>query len=70
MVRDGPSSLLVSDVEAFKAIYGFASTIEKGDFYTVTSNGKPHDPNVFAARTEALHREAKRNLFSAAVMTL
>lgn len=69
-VRDGPNSLLVADVEAFKAIYGFAKTREKGDFYTVMSNGKPHDPNVFAARTDALHREAKRKLVSAAVTSL
>lgn len=65
-VRDGPNSLLISDVEAFKAIYGFLSTIEKSDFYAVTSNGRPHDPNVFAAKTEILHREAKRKLVSSA----
>ena len=66
-VRDGPDSLLISDIEAFKAIYGFTNTIQKGDFYIVPSNGKPEDPNVFSARTEVLHREAKKKLVSAAV---
>ena len=66
-VRDGPDSLLISDIEAFKAVYGFAGAVEKGDFYRIMSNGKPHDPNVFAARTEVLHREAKRKLVSTAV---
>lgn len=51
-VRDGPESFLVSDVEAFKSIYGFAGKLNKGDFYATGSNGTPDHPNLFAARTK------------------
>ena len=66
-VRDGPNSLLVSDVDAFKSIYGFTGKLNKGDFYAVASNGTPEHPNLFAARTEAQHSAVRKRLASTAV---
>ena len=66
-VRDGPESLLVSDVQAFKSIYGFTGKFNKGDFYAAASNGRPGDPNVFAASTETTHRAARKKLVPIAV---
>lgn len=66
-VRDGPDSLLVSDIESFKSIYGFKGKLNKGDFYAITSNGKPEEPNLFSARTETAHKAVKKKLVSTAV---
>jgi hypothetical protein len=66
-VRDGPDSLLISDIAAFKTIYGFNGKFGKGDFYAITSNGKPDHPNLFAAPTENQHREIKKKLVASAV---
>lgn len=66
-VRDGPESLLVSDIESFKTIYGFTGKLNKGDFYALASNGKPEDPDIFSARTDSQHKPAKKKLVSAAV---
>jgi hypothetical protein len=66
-VRDGPKSLLVSDIGAFKSIYGFAGKVNKGDFYATASNGNPEHPNLFSARTATLHRAVRKKLASTAV---
>ncbi|KAI9760803.1 MAG: hypothetical protein M4579_001433 [Chaenotheca gracillima] len=62
IVRDGPNSLLVADINVFKSIYGFNNALEKGDFYLSSSSKNPLDSNVFSARTEAQHKEAKKKL--------
>jgi benzoate 4-monooxygenase len=66
-VRDGPDSLLVADIDAFRSIYSFSGKLEKGDFYTLATNGTPDQPNIFAARTEAQHRRIRKKLVSTAV---
>ncbi|KAI9846898.1 MAG: hypothetical protein M1837_003510 [Sclerophora amabilis] len=69
VVRDGPDSLLIADIEVFKTIYGFKSTIEKGDFYLSSSNHDPQNPNAFSARTESQHRMARKRLLSPKSLT-
>ena len=39
-VRDGPNSLFISDIDVYKAVYGFTNIVEKGDFYALMSPAK------------------------------
>lgn len=58
-MRDGPNSLLVSDLEVYKAVYG-SKVFEKGVFYSAVAVAA--EPHAFAAQTTEQHRKARRHL--------
>ena len=59
VVRDGPNSLLVSDLEAYKSVYG-SKVFEKGDFYRAIP--LTSEPIAFATQTYEQHRKARKHL--------
>lgn len=66
IVRDGPSSLRFSDLEAYKAIYGFKN-FEKTDYYILSGNPDREKFNLFQMHGEEQHRVRRKQLVVAAV---
>ena len=56
VIRTGPTSLSISSLSGFEAIYGFNKAIEKGDFYNFGRDARTSGGSVFSARSEADHR--------------
>ncbi|KAL2812963.1 cytochrome P450 [Aspergillus granulosus] len=62
VVRVGPNSVFVSDPTAIPLIYRFSEPFQKSEFYDALMpyvHGKPID-DVFATRSEAIHRAMKQ----------
>ncbi|KAA6414637.1 MAG: cytochrome P450 pisatin demethylase [Lasallia pustulata] len=64
VVRDGPNSLLVSDLEAYKSVYG-SKVFEKGDFYR--SIPSTLEPTAFSAQTYEQHRKARKHVAAGSI---
>ncbi|MCJ1433390.1 hypothetical protein MMC27_002750 [Xylographa pallens] len=56
VIRTGPTSLSISSLSGFEAIYGFNKAIEKGDFYNFGRDARSGGGSIFSTRSEADHR--------------
>ncbi|KAI9697007.1 MAG: hypothetical protein M1836_004968 [Candelina mexicana] len=61
IVRDGPNSLRFSDLEAFKAIYGFKN-FEKTDYYVLAGAPERRKFALFQLRGEEQHRIRRKQI--------
>ena len=69
VIRTGPESLTFASLSAFNAIYGFNRFVEKGDFYDFGRDANTQAGSIFTARTDAIHRDCKRKIVGAALLT-
>ncbi|MCJ1387122.1 hypothetical protein MMC17_010251 [Xylographa soralifera] len=69
VIRTGPTSLSISSLSGFEAIYGFNRAIEKGDFYDFGRDARTGGETMFSARKEADHRAHKQKVVGPALTT-
>ncbi|MCJ1283212.1 hypothetical protein MMC26_002540 [Xylographa opegraphella] len=69
VIRTGPTSLSISSLSGFEAIYGFNKVIEKGDFYDFGRDARSGGGSIFSARSEADHRVRRLKAVGPALTT-